>query len=238
MDGIEATERIRAAGCGSYKTPIIALTAHALAEEKKELLNKGFDDYLTKPLQQRRLHEMMLRLIHGTSENQAHEPAAQIDRRSVKLSGPTPTILAVDDNDANLKLVEALLSDMMIKVHTATNGFEALSKAKQFQYDLIFMDVQMPGMDGIEATERIRAAGCGSYKTPIIALTAHALAEEKKELLNKGFDDYLTKTEAAGSRVTPHRFQFNATDKTVGDTGSGKDHPAFTHFSFSQMRRY
>ncbi|MCP5161626.1 MAG: response regulator [Hahellaceae bacterium] len=182
-------------------------------DDSNQVLLEICSGHLTKPLQQRRLHEMMLRLLHGEEPSVPSLESPQPIHRRPTLSSPAPLILAVDDNDANLKLVEALLSDMMIKVHTATNGFEALSKAKQVQYDLIFMDVQMPGMDGIEATERIRACGGGSQKTPIIALTAHALADEKKELLNKGFDDYLTKpvSENQLQEVIQQRTDFNPT---------------------------
>ncbi len=170
--------------------------------------------HLTKPIQQQRLGEMLVRLLRH------HPPAGQLQISTYPGAGEQPrrasnepTILAVDDNEANLKLVEALLSGMHIKVHTATNGFEALTKAKLMQYDLIFMDVQMPGMDGTEATERIRACGTGSYQTPIVALTAHALAEEEKNLLRKGFDDYLTKpvSEQQLQDVIAHRTGFRPT---------------------------
>nr|WP_298172182.1 response regulator [uncultured Pseudomonas sp.] len=106
-----------------------------------------------------------------------------------------PHVLCVDDNPANLLLVQTLLDDMGAQVETAESGYVAVEKAKQGGFDLIFMDVQMPGMDGRQATEAIRQWENEQERTPvpIIALTAHALANEKRALLQSGLDDYLTK---------------------------------------------
>ncbi|MEX6500965.1 ATP-binding protein [Pseudomonas zhanjiangensis] len=114
-------------------------------------------------------------------------------------SQPTPSrpprILCVDDNPANLLLVQTLLDDMGATVTTASSGHEALEKARQESFDLILMDIQMPGMDGRQSTEAIRQweRENGQPPVPIVALTAHALANEKRALLQSGLDDYLTK---------------------------------------------
>jgi two-component system sensor histidine kinase BarA len=91
--------------------------------------------------------------------------------------------------------VQTLLGDMGATVSVANSGYEAVEKAGQQVFDLIFMDVQMPGMDGRQATEAIRQLENerGQNATPIVALTAHALANEKRALLQSGLDDYLTK---------------------------------------------
>lgn len=102
---------------------------------------------------------------------------------------PHLKVLAVDDNQANLKLLSILLTDLGIDVHTANNGQEAIAISNQFVFDVIFMDLQMPIMDGYEASKNIRQ----SSQTPIIALTAHALADEKKRLLEIGVNAYLSK---------------------------------------------
>ncbi|NQD92180.1 response regulator [Pseudomonas sp. CrR25] len=109
--------------------------------------------------------------------------------------GRAPRVLCVDDNPANLLLVQTLLDDMGAKVSTASSGYEALEKARHDSFDLIFMDVQMPGMDGRQTTEAIRQweAEHEQGPVPIVALTAHALANEKRALLQSGLDDYLTK---------------------------------------------
>ena len=92
-----------------------------------------------------------------------------------------------------IKLVMTLLNDCGVVAEGATSGFEALSKARQHSFDLVFMDLQMPGMDGVETTERLRSLDGASHRTPIIALTAHALAEEQDRLIQQGFDGYLAK---------------------------------------------
>ena len=106
-----------------------------------------------------------------------------------------PRILCVDDNPANLLLVQTLLEDMGALVQAVDSGKAALDAVQQGPLDLVLMDVQMPGMDGRETTERIRLweAGKPGSPLPIVALTAHAMANEKRALLHSGMDDYLTK---------------------------------------------
>lgn len=114
-------------------------------------------------------------------------------------SQPPPTrapfILCVDDNPANLLLVKTLLQDQGARVYAVESGYAALDAVKQEEYDLVFMDIQMPGMDGRQTTGAIRhwEAEQGRAHLPIVALTAHALASEKHALLQNGLDDYLTK---------------------------------------------
>nr|MDT0251968.1 response regulator [Endozoicomonas sp.] len=102
-------------------------------------------------------------------------------------------ILAVDDNPINLKLLKTILGHLGQSLKTAENGFEAIELCKQFSFDIIFMDVQMPVLDGMGATKIIRSEIPNNQRTPVIAVTAHALPEEKKVLLQSGFDDYLSK---------------------------------------------
>lgn len=102
-------------------------------------------------------------------------------------------VLAVDDNEANLKLLCILLDDLGVDVTAATNGHEAVELANQSRFDLIFMDVQMPAMSGIEAVERIHALHVAERPAPVVALTAHALKDEIENLLNSGMDDYIIK---------------------------------------------
>jgi two-component system sensor histidine kinase BarA len=170
--------------------------------------------HISKPVQQQRLYEKLLLVLQGEKKSMAAEVPETPLATNVVSDVKTPLILAVDDNDANLKLVKALLEELYVQVHTASSGFEALSKSKQNNYDLIFMDVQMPGMDGIETTRRIRELEQDkNRKTPIIALTAHALAEEKHNLLANGFNDYLTKpiSEAQLQDVIFRRTGYRAT---------------------------
>ncbi|MCK7551209.1 ATP-binding protein [Marinobacter goseongensis] len=148
--------------------------------------------HLTKPICRDALYDEMLLLVHGINSGQKtlieypSQPAWQP-------AGDMPRILAVDDNDANLKLVMTLLQDCKVNAEGASSGFEAISKARNKPFDLVFMDLQMPGMDGVETTARLRAMDTKTHRTPVIALTAHALADEQDRLARQGFDGYLAK---------------------------------------------
>ncbi|WP_372964762.1 ATP-binding protein [Marinobacter sp.] len=148
--------------------------------------------HLTKPVCRDALYDELLALIHGIHVNNQSDQETSLPLRQGS-PAKTPRILAVDDNDANLKLVLTLLQDCRIDAEGASSGFEALTKARQKPFDLVFMDLQMPGMDGVETSARIRDLDSDSHYTPIIALTAHALADEQERLTQQGFDGYMPK---------------------------------------------
>lgn len=106
---------------------------------------------------------------------------------------PSASVLIVDDNPANLQLASELLRGLNIQVVQANSGQQALSICETEKFDIIFMDIQMPGMDGIETTRRLRKTETGTQRTPIIALTAHSMTEQKAELLIAGMDDCVSK---------------------------------------------
>ena len=103
-------------------------------------------------------------------------------------------MLAVDDNDMNLAVIESLLKRTLVKLDLAMSGEECLKMTRKKAYDLIFMDHMMPGMDGIETLKALRKDE-GNYNKdiPIIALTANAVAGSQEYYLENGFDDYLSK---------------------------------------------
>jgi two-component system sensor histidine kinase BarA len=139
-----------------------------------------------KPACTRKLRRALCELVSPrTQRNEAAEP----------LASRPPRLLCVDDNPANLLLVQTLLEDMGAQVTAVDSGYAALRAVQNETFDLVLMDVQMPGMDGRQATEAIRAWEIErqSSSLPIVALTAHAMANEKRALLQSGMDDYLTK---------------------------------------------
>ena len=142
-----------------------------------------------------------------TKQNTAHKPRFQAD------------VLAVDDTPANLHLLRELLKEFGVTVFTAKDGAEALSLCEQHDFDLIFMDIQMPVMDGLETTRRIRQQEQGCKRTPIVALTAHAMTDQKTELLLAGLDDYMSKP--IGEAQLLHIL-----NRWVGDQFSPTQHPA------------
>ncbi|MFG3451348.1 response regulator [Stutzerimonas stutzeri] len=140
----------------------------------------------SKPACTRKLQRVLLDLLRP--------PQALVESLALPETRP-PRVLCVDDNPANLLLLETLLTDMGGEVEAVSSGQEALEAVKRKSFDLVFMDVQMPGMDGRQTTEAIRLweADSGQPPLPVIALTAHALSNEKRSLLQSGLDDYLTK---------------------------------------------
>lgn len=153
--------------------------------------------HLTKPVLRGMLYNELVILVHGinTNDHQADcdygLKAPQPELKNERLS---PRILAVDDNEANLKLVLTLLQDAGVNTVGAASGFEALTKARSRQFDLIFMDLQMPGMDGVTTTRKLRQLETvGRQRAVIIALTAHAMSDEQGRLTQQGFDGYMTK---------------------------------------------
>ena len=150
---------------------------------QEQLLALGASHCLSKPVPHSKLLAA-LALNHAASLN-APQPATS--RSKLPLN-----VLAVDDNPANLKLITAVLDDLVAEVHSCQNGRQAVELAQRLEFDLIFMDIQMPFLDGISATQTIRQEGC-NQQTPIIAVTAHAIPGERERLMAQGMDEYLAK---------------------------------------------
>ena len=102
-------------------------------------------------------------------------------------------ILLVEDNPANQKLAAYILEERGHTIDIAGDGLQAVGMVPQKRYDVVLMDVQMPGMDGLEATATIRARENGSRRVPIIAMTAHAMKGDRERCLAVGMDGYLAK---------------------------------------------
>jgi two-component system sensor histidine kinase BarA len=161
---------------------LLALPCHAQINAE-ELKHDGAAACLLKPLTATRLLPTL------TEYCRLNYHAAPIVADESKLP---MTVMAVDDNPANLKLIGALLEDQVQHVELCESGLQAVELAKQMQFDLIMMDIQMPGMDGIRACELIRQLP-HQQQTPVVAVTAHAMAGQKEKLLSAGMNDYLAK---------------------------------------------
>lgn len=111
---------------------------------------------------------------------------------------PKTRVLAVDDMDMNLKLLHTWLDNSPVRLTSSMSGQDAVNRCQSQEFDLILMDVQMPGMDGLQASRLIRQTPL-NLGTPIIAVTAHAFKEEQERLLSSGMDDYLPKPIEMGS---------------------------------------
>ncbi|HVK98406.1 MAG TPA: response regulator, partial [Dongiaceae bacterium] len=158
-----------------------------------DLLDGRLLPLITKPLCQQKAYDLLGGLIN-TDTFLNHRGYSEVEQKRVNRIGQQRLrVIAVDDNAANLKLLSALLEDLDVLVTACDSGIKALQHIEQREFDLVLMDIQMPVMDGVETARRIRIMEKGERRTPIIAVTAHALASEKHQLLNSGMDDYVTK---------------------------------------------
>ncbi len=165
-----------------YSRLLFLLNSHE-PRLQEQLLALGASHCLSKPVPHSKLLAA-LTLNHATTAN---APQPVTSRSKLPLN-----VLAVDDNPANLKLITAMLGDLVAEVHSCQNGRQAVELAQRLEFDLIFMDIQMPILDGISATQTIRQEGC-NQQTPIIAVTAHAIPGERERLMAQGMDEYLAK---------------------------------------------
>lgn len=172
--------------CHDRDIPVIVLINSSDPCLQEDIIRIGAKHCLSKPCNHRKLANA---LTYLDDKQAIAQPQFKIEKPKSKIN---LSILAVDDNPANLKLISAMLGDSVVNIETCTNGYEAVERAKDVDFDLIFMDIQMPVMDGITACQTIRE-GSRNKATPIIAVTAHAMSGERDRLLSKGMDDYLTK---------------------------------------------
>ncbi|MFC5344910.1 response regulator [Brevundimonas staleyi] len=164
-----------------------------LKPSERELIARyrsvGFHGYLIKPLRRASLVERVLAASMGEAVGAPRGLPPEDDRvLPVRFAGTR--ILLAEDNPVGALLAKTLLRREGCVVETAATGTEAVAALKRARYDLVFMDMRMPGMDGPAATRAIRASG---DRTPIVALTANAFAEDRQACLEAGMDDHLVK---------------------------------------------
>lgn len=185
MDGMQLASRARQ----EYpKLPIVLLSG--LGDDKPKGRLEAYCAIVNKPVKQNMLIKQILRLLRQEEETVVVEKPKDV--LSVHFAKQYPlNILITEDNLVNQKLAERILSKLGYKPEKALNGEEALFAQEKRKYDLILMDVQMPVMDGLEATGRIRLL---PGKQPvIIATTANAMMEDREMCLKAGMDDYISK---------------------------------------------
>ncbi|MDR0610249.1 MAG: response regulator [Planctomycetaceae bacterium] len=187
MDGIELTRRIKALGADPSVVVMISATEWNIIED--EARAAGVDRFLQKPV----FASMIVNCINsylGIKEN--------IDKKNITYDGifEGKRILLAEDVKINREIVKAQLAITKVQVDCAENGLETLEMftAASDQYDMIFMDMQMPEMDGVEATQAIRALNLPKAKTiPIVAMTANVFREDIEKCLDAGMNDHIGK---------------------------------------------
>ena len=193
MDGFEMIERIRK-GSPTFPASIMMLSSAGRQGEVRRCQELGVAAYLTKPVRQSELRDA----IAAAVSPQVRESAEQRETRQREETAPAPQaplrILIVEDNLVNQRLVVRLLEKRGHAAKVACDGREALAALETERFDLVFMDVQMPVMDGYETTAQLREKEKTTGKHQIIvALTAHAMKAEREHCLNVGMDYYLAK---------------------------------------------
>lgn len=193
MDGFSLVERIRQRPELSTAT-IMMLTSAGHRGDAARCQELGVAAYLLKPIRQSELREAIARVLVAKEQNGAIPLVTRYSLQDARDPLSSLRVLLVEDNAVNRLLATRLLEKRGHRVAVATNGREALDALENESYDLIFMDVQMPEIDGIEATVAIRERekANGNHQ-PIIALTAHAMKGDEERCLNAGMDGYLSK---------------------------------------------
>jgi CheY-like chemotaxis protein len=187
MDGLTLAEEV---GSVRVDLPLVMLTSIDSIDASSAAALAG---YLTKPVRPSQLFDALMALF-GVGFAESAERAAVVAEPDEHLAERFPLrILVVEDNAVNQQLALLLLQKVGYRADVAANGVEALDALERQPYDVVLMDVEMPEMDGLEATRQIRRMAPVEPRPRIIAVTAKALQGERERCLRAGMDDYLTK---------------------------------------------
>jgi PAS domain S-box-containing protein len=191
MDGEETARAIKA-DPNTSDAKIVILTSMGHRGDASRFEQIGCSGYLLKPIKQQQLYGALLAVLG--KESTAERPSRIVTRHTLsEHSRQAMRLLLAEDNPINRKLAVTLLQKANYRVDTVENGLQALETLQREHYSLVLMDVQMPEMDGFEATERIRQLEGAGRRTPIIAMTAHAMKGDRERCLAAGMDDYVSK---------------------------------------------
>ena len=192
LSGYETAERIRESDSPLSNIRLIALSS-VIERDARRCEEAGFDGFLNKPVRREKLYEMLAR-FPGEKKKGGEERREIMTQYSVREEMKLSIrILLAEDNPVNQKLAKIMLGKGGYQVEVANNGKEAVQKyiTSPDDFDLIFMDIQMPEMDGVEACQAIRKKGFDTV--PIIAMTAHAMKGDREKCIQSGMNDYVSK---------------------------------------------
>ncbi len=196
MDG-EALGMAVKADARLVDTRLVMLTSLGARGDAHRLQNIGFSAYATKPIQHQILKTVLSQALTSSADDQSRSFATRHTAREAlpRLTNRKARILLAEDNITNQQVALGILKKLGLKADAVANGREAIEALKTLPYDLVLMDVQMPEMDGLNATRHIRnpMSAIPNRHIPIIAMTAHAMQGDKDRCLGAGMDDYVTK---------------------------------------------
>ncbi|PTX18970.1 PAS domain S-box-containing protein [Pontibacter mucosus] len=159
----------------------------------------------------------------STQEVEAQQLRQLQQHQEVDTFEDEPYVLLVDDNQINQKVAQKQLERLGCRTDIASNGFEAIAHATQHQYDIIFMDIQMPEMDGVTATNLIKEQ-LGSACPPIVAMTAYSMKDDAEKFMNQGMDDYVSKP-VKSSDLHAVISKWMAKDAGIGEKAAAEEAP-------------
>ncbi len=192
MDGLSLARTIKTIP-SLFPMPLVMLSSVGMREMEETEAMLGAMTYLTKPVRQAQLHTCLAQLL-VTSENATHPPADEASPDLQERATVYVRVLLAEDNVINQKVAVRMLEKLGCRVDVVANGEEAVAAAAIGGYHICFMDCQMPEMDGLAATEVIRAREAQTdVRLPIIAMTANAMPGDRTRCLEAGMDDYLSK---------------------------------------------
>jgi CheY-like chemotaxis protein len=203
----------------SANAQFVLLSSIDSSNDVEALSDLGFAACLSKPVRMTLLHECLNRILMPAPNESAEINQPVLTQGRIEAVGMvrrySGAVLVVEDNRVNQKVAQRFLERMGFSVVIADNGEAGLKAFESAPFDLIFMDVQMPVMDGYEATRRIRAIEpAGQSRTPIIALTADAMPEHLDMCRSAGMDDCLSKPiEVDQLRAVIDKFLVHGTDR-------------------------
>ena len=197
MDGFALVEKIQQLASSAPPT-IMMLTSADRSGDAKRCRQLGLAAYLVKPIKAAELRDAIVGcLAVKLSEEPPQQPApARTDKSPARAAGCVPSlrVLLAEDNPVNQRVALHLLDKLHHVTTVVGNGQEALAAIERQEFDLVLMDVQMPGLDGFEATHAVRQAELSQGKhLPIIAMTAHAMKGDRERCLAAGMDEYVSK---------------------------------------------
>ena len=198
MDGLELCRLIKSDST-LRQTHLILLTAAGQRGDCLAAKEVGAAAYLTKPIRERHLADCM-RIVFGRGDSA--EKSLPLVTRHTMFEAEARTahrVLVVDDNPVNQRVAVKMLEKLGCRVDVASNGIEALAAICQHQYPLVFMDCQMPELDGFETTRLIRSQEQPGTHLPVIAMTANAMEGDRETCLTAGMDDFVSKPIAVGA---------------------------------------
>jgi two-component system, sensor histidine kinase and response regulator len=192
MDGVEAAREILGSATGP-KPRVILMTAFDKDAVAASAAEAGISEVLTKPITASSLFEATTRALLGTALEASRVPRAAPEAPAADLGSIAGArILLVEDNELNREVALGLLSEAEVSIEVACDGAEGLAKAGAGDFDVILMDMQMPVMDGLEATRRIRLDPA-KKNLPVIALTASAMRQDRDACIAAGMNDFVMK---------------------------------------------